>query len=137
MSVRVCRPKLFKNLCLSLVSGVPHFFFRTTPHRCLKLVSIVLAEFSVGQFLEQAGLAGAGGRPEVADDARHVDVVTAQSVVARRRIRQLRLLATLACTHTQPAQTRFRRQAAILSQFTPPTPTRHNRRVFVASGGVN
>jgi len=25
----VCRPKLFKNLCLSLVSGVPHFFFRT------------------------------------------------------------------------------------------------------------
>ena len=27
----VCRPKLFKNLCLSLVSGVPHFFFRTTP----------------------------------------------------------------------------------------------------------
>jgi len=26
MSVRVCRPKLFKNLCLSLVSGVPHFF---------------------------------------------------------------------------------------------------------------
>jgi len=31
MSVRVCRPKLFKNLCLSLVSGVPHYFFRTTP----------------------------------------------------------------------------------------------------------
>jgi len=31
MSVRVCRPKLFKNHCLSLVSGVPHFFFRTTP----------------------------------------------------------------------------------------------------------
>jgi len=31
ISVRVCRPKLFKNLCLSLVSGVPHFFFRTTP----------------------------------------------------------------------------------------------------------
>jgi len=61
---------------------------------------MVLAEFSVGQFLEQAGLAGAGGRPEVADDARHVDVVTAQSVVARRRIRQLGLLATLACTHT-------------------------------------
>jgi len=30
MSVRVCRPKLLKNLCLSLVSGVPHFF-RTTP----------------------------------------------------------------------------------------------------------
>ena len=27
MSVRVWRPKLFKNLCLSLVSGVPHFFF--------------------------------------------------------------------------------------------------------------
>jgi len=27
----VCRPKLFKNLCLSLVSGVSHFFFRTTP----------------------------------------------------------------------------------------------------------
>jgi len=27
----VCRPKLFKNLCLSLVAGVPHFFFRTTP----------------------------------------------------------------------------------------------------------
>jgi len=27
MSVRVCRPKLFKkNLCLSLVSGAPHFF---------------------------------------------------------------------------------------------------------------
>ena len=26
MSVRVCRPKLFKNLCLSLVSGVPQFF---------------------------------------------------------------------------------------------------------------
>jgi len=31
MSVRICRPKLFKNLCLSLVSGVPHFFSRTTP----------------------------------------------------------------------------------------------------------
>jgi len=34
MSVRACRPKLFKlfkHLCLSLVSGVPHFFFRTTP----------------------------------------------------------------------------------------------------------
>jgi len=28
---RACRPKLFKNLCLSLVSGVLHFFFRTTP----------------------------------------------------------------------------------------------------------
>jgi len=27
----VCRPKLFKNICLSLVSGVPHFFFRTMP----------------------------------------------------------------------------------------------------------
>jgi len=27
MSVRLCRPKLFKNLCLSLVSDVPHFFF--------------------------------------------------------------------------------------------------------------
>ena len=66
---------------------------------------MVLAEFSVGQFLEQAGLAGAGGRPEVADDARHVDVVTAQSVVARRRIRQLRLLATLACTHTASTDT--------------------------------
>jgi len=31
MSVRVCKPKSFKNLCLSLVLGVPHFFFRTTP----------------------------------------------------------------------------------------------------------
>jgi len=32
MSVRVCRPKLLKkNLCQSLVSGVPHFFFRTAP----------------------------------------------------------------------------------------------------------
>ena len=32
MSVRVCRPKLFKNLRLSLVSGVlPLLFFRTTP----------------------------------------------------------------------------------------------------------
>jgi len=31
MSVRVCRPKLFKNLCLSLVSGVPPLLFRTTP----------------------------------------------------------------------------------------------------------
>jgi len=31
MSVRVCRPKLFKNLCLSLVSGVPHFFKDYTP----------------------------------------------------------------------------------------------------------
>ena len=27
----VCRPKLFKNLCLSLVSGVPPLLFRTTP----------------------------------------------------------------------------------------------------------
>ena len=27
MSVRVCRPKLFKNLCLSLVSGVPPLHF--------------------------------------------------------------------------------------------------------------
>jgi len=27
----VCRPKLFKNLCSSLVSGIPHFFFRITP----------------------------------------------------------------------------------------------------------
>jgi len=27
MSVRVCRPKLFKNLCLSLVSGVPPLLF--------------------------------------------------------------------------------------------------------------
>jgi len=27
----VRRPKTFKNLCLSLVSGVPHFFLRTTP----------------------------------------------------------------------------------------------------------
>jgi len=31
MSVHVCRPELFQNLCLSLDSGVPHFFFRTTP----------------------------------------------------------------------------------------------------------
>ena len=31
MSARARRPKLFKNLCLSLVSGVPHFFFRATP----------------------------------------------------------------------------------------------------------
>ena len=30
-SVRVCRPKLFKNLCLSLVSGVPPLLCRTTP----------------------------------------------------------------------------------------------------------
>jgi len=29
MSVRVCRPELFKNLCL--VSGVPLLLFRTTP----------------------------------------------------------------------------------------------------------
>ena len=36
MSARVCRPKLFKNLCLNLVSGVPHFFFRTTAlEKCL------------------------------------------------------------------------------------------------------
>ena len=28
MNVRVCRPKLFKNLCLSVVSGVPHLLFR-------------------------------------------------------------------------------------------------------------
>jgi len=28
---RVCRPKLFKNLCLSLVSGVTPLIFRTTP----------------------------------------------------------------------------------------------------------
>ena len=34
MGVRVCRPKLFKNLCLSVVSGDPHFFFRTTPLVC-------------------------------------------------------------------------------------------------------
>jgi len=27
----VRRPKTFKNLCLSLVSGVPHFFLSTTP----------------------------------------------------------------------------------------------------------
>ena len=27
MTVRVCRPKLFKNLCLSLLSGVSYFFF--------------------------------------------------------------------------------------------------------------
>ena len=31
MGVRVCRPKLFKNLCLSLVSSVPTSFFRITP----------------------------------------------------------------------------------------------------------
>jgi len=31
--VGLCRPKLFKNLCLSLVSGVPHFFLRL--HPCL------------------------------------------------------------------------------------------------------
>jgi len=31
MRVRVCRPKLFKNLCLSLVSGVPPLLFRNTP----------------------------------------------------------------------------------------------------------
>jgi len=31
MSVRVCRPKLFKNLCLSLVSGVPHYFLGLHP----------------------------------------------------------------------------------------------------------
>jgi len=31
----VCRPELFKNLCLSLVSGVPHFFFWDyTPSYC-------------------------------------------------------------------------------------------------------
>ena len=30
MSVRVCMPKLFKNLCLSLVSRVPPLLFRTT-----------------------------------------------------------------------------------------------------------
>ena len=28
MSVRVCRPKLFKNLCLSLVSVVPPLLFQ-------------------------------------------------------------------------------------------------------------
>jgi len=33
MSVRVCGPMLFKNLCLSLDSGVPRVFFRTTPLR--------------------------------------------------------------------------------------------------------
>ena len=27
----VREPKLFRNLCLSFVSGVPHFFFRATP----------------------------------------------------------------------------------------------------------
>jgi len=32
MSVRVCRPKLFWNLCLSLVSGVLHFFLGLGPH---------------------------------------------------------------------------------------------------------
>ena len=40
---RVCRPKLFKSPCLSLVSGVPpHFFFRTTPLQagCLYLPSL-------------------------------------------------------------------------------------------------
>ena len=31
LSVRVCRPKLFKNLYLSLVSGVPHFFLGLHP----------------------------------------------------------------------------------------------------------
>ena len=32
MSVRVCRPKLFKNLSLSLVSGAPpHFFLGLHP----------------------------------------------------------------------------------------------------------
>jgi len=31
MSVRVCRPKLFKNLCVSLVSGVPHYFLGLHP----------------------------------------------------------------------------------------------------------
>jgi len=31
MSARVCRPKLFKNLCLSLVSGISPLLFRTTP----------------------------------------------------------------------------------------------------------
>ena len=44
----VCRPKLFKNLCLSLVSGVRHFFFRTTPleHRLVYLA--VCRDFHAG-----------------------------------------------------------------------------------------
>ena len=34
MSVRVYRPELFRNLCRSLVSGVPHFFLGL--HPCLR-----------------------------------------------------------------------------------------------------
>jgi len=32
----VCRPKLFKNLCLSLVSGIPPHFFFSGLHPCAK-----------------------------------------------------------------------------------------------------
>ena len=36
MSVRVSRPKLFKNLCLSLVSGVPPLlYYDYTPVDCV------------------------------------------------------------------------------------------------------
>jgi len=42
MSVRVCRPKLvLKNLCLSLVAGVPPLLFRTTPLSVSLLVTTV------------------------------------------------------------------------------------------------
>ena len=44
----VRRPKLFKNLCLGLVSGVPHFFFRTTPLLCWLSVAWKLLRWRSG-----------------------------------------------------------------------------------------
>ena len=62
-SVRVCRPKLFKNLRLSLVSGVPHFFTTTpllgaplvrTPMRIIYNISAYMTDFSLlGNFLRK------------------------------------------------------------------------------------
>jgi len=42
--VGLCRPKLFKNICISLVPGVPHFFFMTAPLVCCTAAAAAAAE---------------------------------------------------------------------------------------------
>ena len=56
MSVRVCRPKLLKNLRLSLVSGAPHFFFRATPLHLMRLFVRPRLQFFYRATLCQRGI---------------------------------------------------------------------------------
>ena len=69
MSVRVCRPKLFKNFCLSLVSGVPPLLFRTTPLADTDLLLISGAD-DAGEW--QDGLGRRVGRQPAVRAARSI-----------------------------------------------------------------